>query len=472
MFAAFMIQMKHSLCFTIGASLTILCMAIVSSCANIVPPAGGPRDSLPPRLMSALPKDSATNVTGKNILLTFDEFVTLRDVNANLIVSPIVQNLPLVDYKLRNVTVKFKDTLEPNTTYTLQFGNSIVDVNEGNIAKDFSYVFSTGRTIDRYTYSGKVLLAESGKVDSTLIVVLHNNLSDTSIQKKTPRYFARVNGQGEFSFRNLPGSNFAAYVLPNGFTKKYDDSTSMFGFLNTPVSVYSGIRTDTFYVFEEFKPMVRAGSNNNRQTVAADKRLRYMPQMDNGQQDLLSDLELNFNRKIKILDTAGIVLYDTNYVKIPGYRVFLDTSLTKLTVQYPWKPSSALRLLLAANAVADSAGTQLPKADTLRFFTKREADYGSIRFRFNNLDLSKNPVLQLVQSDRVVESFVITQPVLTRNRYKPGTYELRVLFDTNKNGIWNTGSYRKKLQPEVVKLLVPGQLTIRANWDNEVSISL
>ena len=120
-----------------GLIITSLLMNIFlfSSCANIIPPSGGDRDSLPPVLISALPKDSAVNVFPKLITLTFDEFVTLQDINSNLIVSPTLKNIPSTDYKLRNVTIKFKDSLEANTTYSLNFGNSIKDVNEGNILK-------------------------------------------------------------------------------------------------------------------------------------------------------------------------------------------------------------------------------------------------------------------------------------------------------------------------------------------------
>src|SRR5262245_3914771 len=102
----------------------------LSGCANIIPPGGGPRDSFPPILVSATPKDSSMNFTNKNITFVFDEFVEVNNVMENLIVSPTPKTIPEVTRKLRTVTVKLKDTLEPNTTYTLNFGNAIRDVNE------------------------------------------------------------------------------------------------------------------------------------------------------------------------------------------------------------------------------------------------------------------------------------------------------------------------------------------------------
>jgi hypothetical protein len=108
----------------------------------------------------------------------------------------------------------------------------------------------------------------------------------------------------------------------------------------------------------------------------------------------------------------------------------------------------------------------------LRFFTKKEADYGSIRLRFVNLDLSKNPVLQLVQGEKLIESVPLTQPDFQRKLFRPGTYDVRILYDANKNGKWDPGKFfGEKRQPETV-YLVSKQIGHRANWDNDVTITL
>jgi hypothetical protein len=239
---------------TVGAGALLVAISMyITGCANIIPPGGGPRDSLPPKLVIALPKDSATNVRAQNFMLSFDEYVTLQGIQENLIVSPTVKNTPIIDYKLRNVTIKFKDSLEANTTYALDFGKAIVDVNESNMATGFRYIFSTGPNIDNGNYSGRVVIAASGKIDSTLIVVLHNNLNDTSIYKNTPRYYTRVDGKGNFKFKNLAPGKYAAYVIPTNFSRKYDDSTGYFGFLNQLVVVGEQTKSDTIYAFEEVK---------------------------------------------------------------------------------------------------------------------------------------------------------------------------------------------------------------------------
>ena len=454
----------------------ILRIIVLSSCANIIPPGGGPIDSLPPRLVSSFPKDSAVNVgvATKNITLLFDEYVQqLQDVQNNLIISPTLKNFPGVDSKLRNVTLKFRDSLEPNTTYSFNFGESIKDVNEGNIAKGLTYVFSTGNAIDYNTYSGKVILAETGKTDSTLLVVLHKNLADTAVVKDRPRYYTRINGNGEFIVRNLPKETFAVYVVEKGFAKKYDDSTKLFAFRNGPVIIGTNTTTtDTLFAYQEFKRKELTSTVKLSPTNKDDKRLRYTANFENGQQDILNALTLTFTKKLTVFDSTKFVLYDTNYNKLSGYSLSLDTGKTNVIVKNNWKEATPFRLLIAKDAVADSLANTLAKADTLRFITKKETDYGSIRLRFTNLDLSKNPVLQFVQNNQLVESFVLTQNELVRKLYRPGSYELRILFDTNKNGVWDTGHFfGTRLQPEIVRL-IPTQLVIRGNWDNEVTISL
>ncbi len=471
--------MKRSFTQVVILVCILLRVVLLSSCANILPPSGGPRDSLPPRLVMAIPKDSSLNVNTKNITLTFDEYVTLQNPLENLIISPLMKQFPLVDYKLKNVTIKLKDSLEANTTYSFNFGEAIRDVNESNIARGFTYVFSTGKTIDYNTYSGKVLVAETGKSDSTLIVVLHKDLSDSSVIKNPPRYYTRLNGKGEFTFHNLPEGVFTVYVIPGtSYSRKYEDTTKLFAFRNTPVKVGSTTQRDTLYAFAQSKPAPIKTSATSSSPVAIsaanrdDKRLRYTRDLDNGQQDLLSNLTLTFNRKLFGFDSTKFVLYDSNYNKLSGYSFLLDSTKTKVIVQYKWKEASYLRLLIAKDAVADSLGVTLPKADTIRFNTKKETDYGSVHIRFTGLDLSKNPVLQILQSDKLLESVPLTGPDFTRKLFKPGSYELRILYDINKNGVWDTGRFTHgKRQPEIV-YLIPKQLAIRANWDNDVTIGL
>ncbi|MDE3123960.1 MAG: Ig-like domain-containing protein [Bacteroidota bacterium] len=454
---------------------------LFTGCANIIPPSGGPRDTIPPRLVMAIPKDSMLNFNTNKILLTFDEYVDVKDLQKNLIVSPNPKNTPLVENHLKNVTIKLRDTLHANTTYSLNFGNAIRDVNEGNILKNFIYVFSTGNQLDTFSFRGKVVLAETGKIDSTLIVVLHENLNDTAVIKDAPQYYARVNGKGNFVFHFLPPKTFAAFVLPDDYSKRYDDSTKMFAFLDSNIVVGEHTPMVTFYAFETAKKKEKSSKSatppaaklsKNKDRNEEHKRLRFSLNLDNGKQDLLTPaLQIKFSTPLDSLNTTGVELLDTLFKPIKGYKVELDTSKTICSITYPWKEAEHFILLLQKDAATDTNHTQLAKADTIRFTTKNESDYGSLRIRFNHLDVARHPVLQLLQNNSIVESIPLTSNEIFRKLYRPGDYDLRILYDANQNGIWDTGNFKKHLQPEIVQDLNK-KIVLKNNWDNEYELNL
>ncbi len=448
----------------------------LSSCANIIPPGGGPKDSLPPVLINALPKDSTLHFNANKITLEFDEYVQLDNALQNeLVVSPNPVTLPVIDSKLRTVTIRIKDSLKPNTTYSIDFGKALKDVNEGNILRNFIYVFSTGNKLDDGKLSGTVTLAETGGADSTLIVVLHKNLNDSAVKKERPEYFAKLDGKGNFRFHNLPTGKFAVYVLPNDYTKKYDDSTKMFAFLNAPVDIDSNKQLITMHAYEEEKRKEKgaatAAASGAKKPGAEPKKLIYNINLNDRKQDLLENLEFSFTTKLAKFDSSKIILTDTNYKPVSGYNILADTSLKIFSLKYNWTEDQYFRLIIDSTAFEDSSGNRLAKIDTISFKTKKESEYGSMRLRFNNIDLSKNPVLEFVKDNKIIDAYSLTQKELFRKLYRPGDYELRILYDDNKNGVWDPGNFDLKRQPEIVQK-IPKKLTIKGNWDNEVDIIL
>ena len=229
-------------------------LVLTSGCAQIIAPTGGARDSLPPKLINANPKNGATNFRGNHITLYFDEYVHTEDVQQNLLVSPSPKKDPYIDYKLRTVTIKLRDTLEPNTTYTINLGNSIRDINENNQLKNFRYVFSTGATLDSLEFSGKVTEAETGKVDSTLIVMLYKNLNDSAVNKLKPKYIARVDGEGNFIFQNLSPGEYKVYALKDmDGSKTYNSKSETFAFADSAVIVNKNTKPVNLYAYVEEK---------------------------------------------------------------------------------------------------------------------------------------------------------------------------------------------------------------------------
>lgn len=459
----------------LGYFAFLLLILLHTNCANIIPPGGGPRDSLPPVLVNATPHDSTTNFNSNKITLTFDEYVTIDNQQENVVVSPNPKNPPVIEGHLRTVNIRLKDTLKPNTTYAIFFGNAIKDVNEGNSNKEFNYVFSTGPTIDDNTLSGNVVLAETGKLDTTLLVVLHKNLEDSAVVNERPDYYTKLDSKGNFTFRYLPKETFAIYVVPNSYTKRYADSTDLFAFLNTPVTTgdSTSIEPITLYAYREAEPKPRTSTTTTSSKNSKEKiPLRVTADIQNNQQDILNPLQLTFSNKLSSYDTAKFHFTDTNYVAVPNVSFSIDTSNTVISLSTKWPENTPYILIIDKDAVTDTSGANLAKNDTLNFVTKRLSDYGSVKLHFVNIDLAKNPVLQLVQSDKVVDSIPLTTNEWSSQLYNPGEYELRILYDDNKNGTWDPGHFfGYKRQPEIV---VPIQrtLNIRANWNNEVDVNL
>jgi len=461
--------MKYLL--TVAAWLFLLYISISfnSGCAQIGAPTGGARDSLAPVLVKASPELKTLQFKGNKITLNFDEYIEVQEIQNNLLVAPFPKTNPQVTYNLKMVTIRLKDSLLPNTTYSIQFGNAIKDVNEGNILKDFSYVFSTGNIIDSLTLAGKVLLAENGKVDSTISVMLYRNTADSAVEKTKPDFLTRLKGDGSFEFKNLPGGNFNIYALKDGDGNKYYSiKTELFAFADTVIAIDAVSPELTLYAYAQEKP----ADNKTIRVLkpVLEKQLKFTSNLS-GEQDLLDKLVISFNNPLKLVDTASLALLDTNYKVIAGGQVLIDSSRKQFSYQPVWKPGASYKIIFKETAFEDSAGNLLKATDTLSFNAKNEASYARITLRFSNYDQQKNPVLQFVLSDVVKFAFPLYGAEWSNSRFPPGEYEIRILYDDNKDGKWTPGNYAQKAPPEKAFTL-PQKLTLKANWDNERDIEL
>ena len=447
----------------------------IGGCANIVPPSGGPRDSIPPYAVYAKPKDSTTSIAPKEILISFNEYVTTNAMQEQLIVSPTIKNNPLVDQRLNMVRIRLSDSLNANTTYSLQFGSALRDVNEGNIAKNFTYVFSTGDHIDTGKIYGKVSIAQTGLVDSSLIAILHPIENDSAIFKDKPTYYTRLNGQGAFEFNFLPAKDFNIYIVPNDYTKRYDDSTKLFAFFNRSVNAAQSKDSIQLYAFEAAPKRAKktasivGAKNAKRQSPV----LKYTSNLEGKEKDILSSLILNFETPIHLNDSLTIGIADTNLVKQEGTGVSVDVQNNQqVEISFPWEANTDYKLILPQKSVQDSLSNFLVKADTIRFKTKPVSSYGTAILRINGFQQFEHPVLLLTQDEKVKFSYPITENILRIPLLPPGDYQLKLLTDNNQNGLWDTGKFfGLKLQPELVRNLKL-ILNIRSNWDNEMNLIL
>ena len=309
------------------AFILILINLLGTGCAQIGMPTGGQKDTIAPILISASPQLKTLNFSANKITLTFNEYIEVKEAQTNILVSPFPKKNPEINYRLKTVTVKLKDTLQPNTTYSINFGKAIVDVNEGNPLGNFTYIFSTGAALDSLQLTGAVQIAETGKVDSTLLILLYRNATDSTVQKTKPNYITMPDGQGNFTFTNLPNDKFKMYALKDADgSKTYSSKAEAFAFLNddvTPSTKPDSVLLNAF-VQEKEKEKITVIKN-------IEKRLRYT--LTQGPvQDLLTPLTIEFNKPLKKAILNKIQLVDTNYNSIKELSISLDSTSKKITI--------------------------------------------------------------------------------------------------------------------------------------------
>jgi hypothetical protein len=456
--------------------LTIILLSQVllqSGCANIVPPSGGERDSLPPILVKANPVNKTKNFTESHITLTFNEYVDIDNYQQNMVISPVPDNFPSLNRKLNVVTIKLRDTLEPNTTYSLNFGKTIRDVNEANIMKDFTYVFSTGSYIDSMQLSGKVLLAQTGAVDTTLTIMLHTTNEDSAVQKKKPRYITRTDAKGNFLFKNLRPGTYYIYALKDESGAYRYNGKALFAFADSAVVVAPVTTPVTLYAFSKEDPAPVVTGNASGNGRKQEKRLKIQTNISGDKQSLMRKFSLLFEVPLRSFDSSKIYIStDTSFIPATNYSWSLDSTKKTLTLNNTWKPGTLYHIIVEKDFATDTLGQQLLKKDTLSFTTRGNSEYGQLTIRFRNLDLSKNPVLQLVQGSELKSSYPVTSESISLPMVEPGDYELRILNDTNKNGIWDPGDFFKgRKQPEIARP-IGRKISVRADWKNQFEIAL
>ena len=193
--------------------VTVVVGLLLVACASIGSPEGGPRDYTPPQMVKSSPEPGALNFKGNKVEIVFDEFINLKDQQKKVIISPAPKTQPLIRTVGKKVTIEFRDELEENTTYVIDFSNAIEDNNEGNQLDGFSFAFSTGDEIDTLAMSGIVLRARDLEPMQHIIVGLHSNLDDTAFTHVPLERVSRTNDRGKFTLRNLKPGSYHVFAL-------------------------------------------------------------------------------------------------------------------------------------------------------------------------------------------------------------------------------------------------------------------
>ena len=272
--------MKKTYLYLLGGTLLLLWAA----CARVGSPTGGEQDKTPPKVVKTIPQNESVNFTGNRIRIYFDEFVTLRDIRKQLIISPPLAYFPEITPSgnaSKYINIKILDTLRPNTTYTFNFGKSIQDNNEGNPLSFYTYTFSTGNTIDSLTLKGSIKDALRPKAENFVNVMLYEmgeKYSDSVVYKQRPIYV--VNTLDSLTTFELSHLKAGKYMLVGMKDKDnnylFDPKTDKIGFHPTPIT----IPTDSSYTLSLFKEVPQTQASRPFQSGEQRISIGYQGEKD------------------------------------------------------------------------------------------------------------------------------------------------------------------------------------------------
>jgi len=518
-------------------------------CARISSPKGGIEDKTPPKVLSYSIDNQSINVDTdvKEIKINFDEYLRLKDAANQIVISPPMEKLPTfspLGTPQKYVTIKFNEKLRKNTTYTINFGESIEDNNEGNKLTNFTYVFSTGKTIDSISYSGQIIDNKSLEYDKKVLVGLYkidSAFNDSTFIKQKPYYVTRPDSLGKFTFRYLHDGNYFLMGLSdtnrnlkynpavdklafdkdtlslpskeNGklrlFREKekfavkipaYDSwGKIIFQFLGNPDSVSVQNRDESYEkgmqipsetkdsLIYWFKPLAKDTLKTSRKdtlsffifhngkqidTLTLNKKIRFRPQK-----------KLQLNQIQSANDFAPLTLFsETPLVAInkDSIQVLRDsTAIDFKMIQKKEKPYSfqidnkkkfdnKYQIQLLPGAIKDFFGQT---NDSLSYLmqTKKEQDYASLQIRL--IHSPKTHFWFRLLQNKVVKRAQYTRDSIINFKYlNPGNYTMQLIVDKNENGIWDTGNYKQKIQPEPCffyeeEILLNAYWEVKKTWD-------
>ncbi len=526
-------------------------MALLTlGCAVQQKPQGGPRDQTPPKLLKATPPNMTRNFTAKQIRLDFDEYFKLYNPFQEITVFG-TDKLPIFSTTQKSLLITFKDTLQKNTTYVINFGMSIRDVNEGNVLKNFTYVFSTGSHIDSLSISGSVIdVLTQQKVKpvagqtSTDVTVMLFSLKEDSLMfgKKKPNIYTSVDTSGNFTLNNLKAGVYKIYALKeNAPNKIYDNETEQLGFLNKPINLQhdtSGIQLKIATLSPNKLRVVGQFANDGMMQFVFNKsiekpsvRITYPPGLD-GQKIVdisktrdtimvysknmdFDSVRFVFFENNKPVDTAylhklrkesftrtlllnygltksgstlkpgtdlhiyanePVDLYDPSLITLMedstavNYTLLKDTGNAKnFTLKYRWRQRVNYTLTINEGAFTSIYGDKNKKQRPQKFVIDNPANYTTLNLKVTVPDTSRAYIVELL-NDMYDKSVLIRSDEITKNTtmvyrdFPAGRFKVRVIYDDNRNGKWDGGNLKEKIQPENI-WIYNKVFDLRANWE-------
>ncbi len=533
--------------------LLFIILTFCISCAKVVSPTGGERDETPPKILNSEPARQTTNFNGEYIKLSFDEYVKLDDPNNKMFISPYMQNKPEMKIKGKSVYLNFKEALQPNTTYTIDFGESIKDVNEGNAMKGEQFIFSTGSKIDSFYIKGKILDVATGKGMPDVKVCLYPNSAekDSLIFKEFPRYLARTEDNGEFRLSFLAAGEYLVFALKeDDNTYKYDQYSESIGFLNDPIivsdtTIHQNLEIVLFNEGLE-KPKLMSKKNeshgkleliysmptsNSKVTFVGDElseeeyfvqrgekgdtitmwyvndtiaQLKFAVEADDLELDTISfrnliprefakelkyqvrnkkdkdafkvgfgqDIYIKFNHPLTEIDQQKMLIEkDSVKINTESMMQISDLNANVLLIKGKWEEEVIYDLSLFPDATKDLFGRTNDTVQ-LKFKSRSLGSYGTLKLLFKNIDDEKSYIMELSSAqNKVLKKENLSDSVYVYKNLEPGNYNLKIIFDENKNEKWDPGNWKEQKQSEKIMNKL-GAIMVKENWDTDFEVDL
>lgn len=471
----------------------VVCLGL-NSCANIIPPSGGEKDVTPPKLLSETPGDSSLNKEVYKINLVFNKFMEVKDLQKNLVTSPLLPMAPTVKVFGKRVQITLPDSsLKPNTTYRLFFGNALTDNREQTPYANYSYLFSTGSYFDSLEIKGQVWDAETGLPDSTAYLVLYDgNSSDSVLLRKRPEYVQKVRPDGRFVIGNLPNRAFKIYALgdndQNFIYNRYEERVDFYD-----RSIRPGKGEDSLLYFFTFKEdpskdsLYHAPSGTQKEEGGKDRfgsgpskvsrkssvqsQQAYVVLVDTlnqekGAFDLTDSLEILLSKRLEMLDTQRVYLsYEDEGIEVEAPFLLRGDSL-HLWLKHDWKSEKRYTLRLIKGWAVDTGEVELVPGK-FAFRTKSKKEYAELHVKMDSVFISDTAFLVLKKGNQIIQKKQSNQERLTFPLLTPGEYTMSVFYDANGDGVWTTGDLFQRRHAEKV---VPysGKVILKAGWVNDV----
>lgn len=430
----------------------IIVITLFSQCAKEAAPTGGPKDLDPPVVLEEIPPNNSTHFKSKRSKIYFDEFVSLKNLQEELLISPPFEEKPKFIVKGKRLIITFMDTLPENKTVNINFYDAVVDVNESNVLKNYQYVFSTGAQVDTSFIDGRLLEAKTGKPLEKQLVFAYEDFEDSIVAKQRPSYIARTNKDGIFVINNLGKGPYKLFALiDKNRNNLYDQPSEQVAFVNDSIvptiewtTLIDTIRLVDSVVAETSDTIFRDSISVKRVQVSKLKpfQLRVFQKdykkhfLSNSTREQKNIISLGFNRELDTLNYS-IELLSPQVITQDWYfeeKIAKDSVLLWITDTSVYNSDSIY--CKVTYPFTDTLDNIVPQTDSIYF----NYDFDELKKTDTLLVLSNNLRKNSLDIDTTLE-VTFSEPVKSIDTtkifllYKPDTayinydYELKLAED-------------------------------------------